>query len=301
MINNTVHTGTIIKGIAGRYIIDTGTECCECGARGKLRGLGITPMIGDVCDISIDSIDRSGDGAITRGSIEHIHPRKSMLIRPAVANIDQLVVVASVTSPEPNLELIDNFLITGEMNRLSSIICINKADLADTSELERIYSATGYRVVVTSAERNNGMDELKELLIGKNSALAGNSGVGKSSILNSLGIDCNLRTGAVSEKIQRGRHTTRHVELIKIPAGGMVLDTPGFSVFELPGVEAEDLEQYFPEFSEHLGGCRFRGCAHVHEPDCAVREALAQGRISERRYESYVHFYTELKNIKKYL
>lgn len=283
--------GVIIKGIAGFYYVKVADHIVECKARGKFRNESVAPMVGDRVEIN----EKSG-----KGSIEKIYARKSMLVRPAVANIDQLLVVVAVASPDPNPALIDHFLILGETNGLDTILCLNKIDLAGGEELERIYQQAGYRVICTDAAHHKGIDVLRPLLKGRITALAGNSGVGKSSILNALGVNLHLKTGAVSEKIHRGRHTTRHVELLELTDGGFVLDTPGFSSFSLPDIKAEDLQNYFPEFVDCIGKCRFRGCAHIGEPDCAVHAKLEQGRISQMRYDSYVQLYTELKKVKEW-
>ena len=284
-------TGVIVKGIGGKYFVKAEDIVYECSARGKLRNQSLTPMVGDKVDILIDG---------AQSSIENIHQRKTMLIRPAVANIDQLVIVAALSAPAPNLELVDNFLLLGEIIGIDIVLCLNKTDLTDAGEIRQIYEQARYRVICTSAVENNGLSELREVLDGKITAFAGNSGVGKSSILNALGLEHKMETGEVSRKIQRGRHTTRHVELLQLPSGGLVLDTPGFSTFELPNIRAQELERYFPEFAEHLDGCRFRGCSHTSEPDCAVLAALSNGDISLQRHGSYVSMYAELKKIKEW-
>jgi len=288
-------TGVIIKGIGGRYYVKSDEVVYECSARGKFRNQSLTPMVGDKVDIL-----QGAAHSDSHGSIEHIHQRKTMLIRPAVANIDQLVIVAALSAPQPNLELVDNFLLLGEIIGIDIVLCLNKTDLTDAGEIRYIYEKAGYPVICTSAVESNGLGELREALSGKISAFAGNSGVGKSSILNALGLEHKMETGEVSKKIQRGRHTTRHVELLQLPSGGLVLDTPGFSTFELPNIRAQELERYFPEFADHLGGCRFRGCSHTSEPDCAVLEALGNGDISPQRHDSYVNIYTELKKVKEW-
>ncbi len=246
-------------------------------------------MVGDYVDIEV----KNG-----KGSIENIHERTSMLVRPAVANINQLVVVVALASPEPNPELIDSFLIIGQHSGLDTILCFNKADLTCSDELIKTYSNAGYKLVVTSAPNGEGIDELKALLVGKITAFAGNSGVGKSSLLNALGVLGELETGAVSEKIRRGRHTTRHVELLELDGGALVLDTPGFSSFEMPKIRANELENYFAEFAPYIGKCRFRGCAHISEPGCAVLEAVSDGNISKMRHNSYKNLYEEQKKLK---
>ncbi len=284
-------TGVIIKGIGGFYYVKAEDEIFECKARGRFRKEGLVPMVGDTVSISV----KNG-----KGSIDEILPRTTMLIRPAVANIDQLVVVVALRSPEPHAALIDHFLILGEHSGIETVLCFNKADLPHTQELVDIYRNAGYRVVLTSVETGEGVEELKSLLKGKITAFAGNSGVGKSSLLNALGAPEGLETGRVSEKIQRGRHTTRHVELIELDGCALALDTPGFSSFEMPAVKAEELQDYFIEFASYIGGCKFRGCAHISEPGCAVLEAVAQGKVSKLRHNSYKELYQELKKVKEW-
>ncbi len=246
-------------------------------------------MVGDYVDIEI----KNG-----KGSIENIHKRTSMLIRPAVANINQLVVVCALASPQPHPALIDSFLIMGRHSGLDTILCFNKSDLEHSKEIKKAYQDAGCKIVVTSTQTGEGVDELRELLPGKITAFAGNSGVGKSSLLNALGVSYELETGAVSKKIQRGRHTTRHVELLELENGALVLDTPGFSSFEMPRIRAGELENYFAEFEPYLGGCKFRGCSHTSEPGCAVIEAVCEGKISKMRHESYKSLYEEQKKLK---
>jgi ribosome biogenesis GTPase len=283
--------GVIVKGVGGRYCVRAEGTVYDCGARGKFRNQSLTPMVGDMVEISVDGTDCS---------IENIRPRKTMLVRPAVANIEQLVIVAALSAPQPNLELVDNFLLIGEVIGINILLCLNKTDLTEAGEIKEIYEKAGYRVVCTSAALSEGIEELREAIRGKITAFAGNSGVGKSSILNALGLTVKMETGEISKKIQRGKHTTRHVELLSLPSGGLVLDTPGFSTFELPNVRAQDLERYFPEFAPYLGKCRFRGCSHTSEPDCTVLSALSDGAISQHRHGSYVKMYNELKKIKEW-
>ncbi len=281
--------GIITKGIGGFYYVQTETGTVECKARGVFRKEGQTPMVGDRVRIA----EKNG-----KGSIEEIYLRKNQLIRPAVSNIDQLVVTVALTDPAPNLFLVDCFLLLGEYAQIETVLCFNKTDLTQDTSAADIYAAAGYDVILTSVQTGEGIALLKEKLKDKTSAFAGNSGVGKSSLLNALGISGEMETGAISEKIKRGRHTTRHVELLGLADGGYVFDTPGFSSFEAPAIPADELAMYFREFAPYLGGCRFRGCAHVQEPDCAVKAALAEGRISESRYKSYCDLYAERKLVK---
>lgn len=283
-------TGIIIKGIGGFYYVKAAGNIYECKARGILRKQRITPMIGDITEIEL-----SGD----KGSIVAIKPRKSFLVRPPVSNIDTMVLVVAAASPEPNMFLIDKMLINAEIRGIEPVICINKTDLAKRNDIEKIYISAGYRVFSVSAEKKEGIKDLFDYLADKTTAFAGLSGVGKSSLL-SLITDDVLETGTVSEKIQRGRHTTRHVELFELKNGGFVLDTPGFSSLEVDGIKAEDLYKYFPEMAESEGQCKFRGCSHINEPGCFVKEQLSQGKISESRYESYKQLYEKLKTVKEW-
>ena len=283
--------GLILKGIGGFYYVKTDdNEIIECRARGVFRKDGITPLVGDYACVT----DETGGWFLS--GIEH---RKNSLVRPAVANIDQVVIVAAVSSPEPDTVLLDKMTVAAEMRDINSIICINKSDLADTSRLQKIYGKTGYPVLVTCAERGEGIEELKDLLSGKLSAFAGNSGVGKSSLMNRLMPHKVMETGEVS-KIERGRHTTRHAELMELDCGGLVIDTPGFGSFEVDTVEAEELKDYFPEFYPFEGKCRFSGCNHITEPDCAVRAAVKEKTVSKSRHKSYCQLFEELKSIKKW-
>lgn len=274
--------GTIYKGIGGFYYVMTAESgSVECKARGKFRKEHIIPMIGDEVEIEV----KNGKGSITE-----IYPRRSSLIRPAVANIDMIVVVAAAKSPDPSAAVIDRMLVNAEINGIEPVVCINKSDLADCSDIIEIYKKAGYRTLCVSAEKRDGIEELRNLICGRVTAFAGVSGVGKSSLLTLI-TGSDLEVGSVSDKISRGRHTTRHVELFKIPGGGYVLDTPGFSSIEPEDVTAEDLCDCFPEMREAKGQCRFRGCAHINEPDCAVKALLDSGDIAESRYNSYKELY----------
>ncbi len=284
-------TGTIYKGIGGFYYVNTEYDgIFECKARGKFRKDHIIPMIGDKVEIEV----KNGKGSITE-----IYERHTKLIRPAVANIDIVVVVAAAASPEPNTNLIDKMLVNAEINGIEPIVCINKSDLADSSTLVELYRKAGYKAISVSAEKKHGLDELMELIKGKTAAFAGVSGVGKSSILTHL-IGSKLETGNISEKISRGKHTTRHVELFPVEGGGYVLDTPGFSSVEAEDVDLHELEMCFPEFRNETGKCRFRGCAHINEPDCAVKDAVESGKISKSRYDTYVELYEFVKGRKQW-
>lgn len=280
--------GRINKGIGGFYYVAVDDEIIECKARGKFRKEHITPIIGDEVEIEV----KNGKGAITK-----IYERKNSLIRPAVANIDVIVVVVASKDPDPATFVTDKMLVNAEINGIPSIVCINKSDLANTSELYDIYTCAGYKTVCVSALENNGLDELFEIIKGKTAAFAGVSGVGKSTILSRI-TGMELETGTVSDKISRGKHTTRHVELFKMRGGGYVLDTPGFSSVETEDISLQDLESCFPEILKHSSNCRFRGCAHIGEPDCAVKNAVLEGVIPQSRYESYKELY-EIQKGKK--
>ena len=281
--------GKIYKGIGGFYYVATDTgEIIECKARGKFRKERIIPIIGDDVEIEV----KNGKGSITE-----IYERKNSLIRPAVANIDLIVVVVAAKDPDPATFVTDKMLVNAEINGIEAVVCINKTDLAENAELKEIYEKSGYKTLSVSATEKNGLDELFEIIKGKTAAFAGVSGVGKSTILSHI-TGMSLETGEVSDKISRGRHTTRHVELFKVAGGGYVLDTPGFSSVETEDITAEDLEECFPEIREFSGGCRFRGCAHLEEPDCAVKQAVSDGRIPQSRYESYKELY-EIQRSKK--
>ncbi|MGI5931970.1 MAG: ribosome small subunit-dependent GTPase A [Eubacterium sp.] len=290
--------GKIIKGIAGFYYVYVAESgIYECKAKGIFRKNNLKPLVGDNCSIEvIDESDR-------QGNIVQIHPRKNSLIRPAIANIDQAVVIFAAVYPKPHLNLVDRLLVTMEKQKIPSLIVFNKKDLAEEEELDRLkeaYRTAGYPLIFTSTVTGEGMDELMQNLRGKTSAVAGPSGVGKSSIINWLSPDVQMETGAVSEKIARGRHTTRHAQLIYLADHTYIADTPGFTSFGIDSFEKEEIGELFPEFAPYEKYCRFSGCSHISEPVCGVRDAVAQGEISRSRYDSYCEFYRELKGKKKY-
>lgn len=291
-------TGKIMKGIGGFYYVYVeNAGLYECRAKGIFRNKKMKPNVGDVVDIDVISEEEK------TGNLVVIHPRKNQLIRPMVANVDQALVIFAVHEPEPNFQLLNRFLIMMEKQEIPVVICFNKMDLASDAEREQLlldYENSGCHVLFSSAQEGEGIPELKSLLKGKTTVMAGPSGVGKSSTLNSISEGKQMETGAVSEKIKRGRHTTRHSELIYLGEDTYLMDTPGFSSLYLMDIDKEDLRFYFPEFGAYENQCRFNGCSHIHEPGCAVKEALAEGRISRMRYEDYCYLYEELASARKW-
>lgn len=284
--------GKIIKGIAGFYYVDSHDGIFQCKAKGIFRNKSIKPLVGDNVEFEITHEEDK------EGNITEILERDNELIRPAVANIDQAMIVFALKAPNPNVNLLDKLLVCMEYQNIETIICFNKSDIGDkdyAEELASIYRNAGYKVLFTSATENKGVEEVKKVLKGKSTVFAGPSGVGKSSMLNAIKEDAVMETGDISEKIGRGKHTTRHSEIFKTDDDTYVFDTPGFGSVFIPGMTKEKLEDCFPEFSLYTNECRFIGCAHINEPDCAVKEALEAGKISESRYESYKAFYEELK------
>ncbi|MCM1188021.1 MAG: ribosome small subunit-dependent GTPase A [bacterium] len=287
--------GKIVKGIAGFYYVYARGRVYECKAKGVFRKDGRKPLVGD--DVEFTVLDREKG----LGNIDVLLVRRSELIRPAVANIDQALVIFSAVKPAPNFNLLDRFLIMMGRQDIPCVICFNKQDIDEEGvgeEYRRIYADCGYETVLTSAAQGSGIDRLKSLLAGKTTTVAGPSGVGKSSLVNCLQSGTVMETGQISEKIERGRHTTRHTELLSAGEDTFILDTPGFSSLGLFGLEKEQLARYYPEFAEYEKDCRFRGCAHLAEPVCGVRAAVEEGRISRVRYENYRLLYEELKNRK---
>lgn len=291
--------GKIIKGIAGFYYVHLPNEnrIYECKAKGIFRNQNIKPLVGDDVEINTD------DQPAGCGTISRILPRKNELIRPAVANVDQAMIIFAAAEPNPNLNLLDRFLIMMRRQGLNTIVCFNKMDIVDDKEialLNETYQRCGYQVHFTSMLEGNGLEELSELLKGKTTVLAGPSGVGKSTFINLLQPEVKMETGVVSEKIKRGKHTTRHSELIYVEQDTYVMDTPGFSSLYIDEIETEELRDYFQEFREYEDQCRFGGCSHRNEPGCAVKEALAENKISKIRYDNYIILYNELKDKKRY-
>ncbi|MCQ4921840.1 ribosome small subunit-dependent GTPase A [Tissierella carlieri] len=288
--------GIIIKGIGGFYYVKTESGIVECRARGIFREEKLTPLVGDKVKIRISDEDNTG-------YIEEIYPRTSQLLRPPVANITQAIIVMSIKKPDINTWLLDRFLIMAEHEKLEIIICINKSDLMPEKalELKTIYENIGYRVINTSVVAGLGIDELKIALDNNISVFAGPSGVGKSSLLNAVNRNFKLETGDVSTKTKRGKHTTRHVELLELHDNAFVLDSPGFSSLNIDFIEEEiQLKNYFKEIYKYGENCRFISCLHGNEPDCEVKKQVEEGNIFKERYENYLFFLEEIKNIRRY-
>ncbi len=284
--------GRIIRGIAGFYYVLTADgETYACRARGIFRKNGMKPLVGDEVEFSVT------DPKDMEGSVDEILPRKSELLRPAVANVDQALLLFAVKSPDPNFQLMDRFLIQMKSRGLSVLICFNKTDLAEPSDIEalREYTAqTACRSLFLCAKTGEGIEEVLRELGGKTTALAGPSGAGKSTLINRLCPEAAMETGAVSAKTERGKHTTRHAELLTAGSDTFLVDTPGFSSLLLPEIKKEELRDYYPEFAPFEEECRFLRCSHVGEKDCGVKRALEKGLIHEERYRNYVMFYGEL-------
>ena len=290
--------GKIIKGIAGFYYVHCAhSKIYECKAKGIFRYKNIKPLVGDNVEIDVISEEEA------TGNIVKVLERKNALIRPEVANIDQALIVFAVKSPSPNLNLLDRFLVMMEVQEVPCIIAFSKSDLADDEEIRKlceIYGQAGYEALSISTLEDINIDIIETKIAGKTTALAGPSGVGKSTLLNRLVPEANMETGDISRKIERGKHTTRHSEIFHAGEDTYILDTPGFSSMYVNSFEKEELKYYFPEFESYFGSCKFNGCVHINEPGCSVKEALEAGKINKSRYENYVLLYEELKNIKKY-
>lgn len=288
-----IETGRIIKSLSGFYDVWTENKVITCRARGSMRRTGLSPQVGDIVDISVEK---------GKGMVERIHPRKNSFVRPAVANLDLLVVFAANVNPVTEPFLIDRVAAIAGDQEVPVCICVNKCDMDPAEDLTAIYRQAGYTVIQTSAETGLGIDELRKALSGKFCAFTGNSGVGKSSILNALSPELKLPVGEVSEKLGRGRHTTRHVELYDVD-DALIADTPGFSSFDTDQMEVilkENLQYAFPEFGKYIGTCQFRDCSHRKEPGCAVTTALAAGEIGKSRYESYLKLYEKAMQINEW-
>lgn len=281
--------GKIVKGISGFYyvhVVESGIY--ECKAKGIFRQQKMKPLVGDDVEIDIISEEKK------TGNVAAILPRKNALIRPAVANVDQALLIFAAASPNPNFNLLDRFLVMMGRQDVPVILCFNKCDLIteeQQQEIASIYEASGCKILFVSAKKELGLKELQEILEGKTTTVAGPSGVGKSSLINLLAPEACMETGEISKKIERGRHTTRHAELIQLKGDGYIMDTPGFSSLYLPEMEKEELQDCYPEFAAFEPYCRFQGCSHISEPDCGVKEALSEGKIHPVRYENYCQLY----------
>ena len=290
--------GKIIKGIAGfYYIYAEDGNVYECKAKGIFRKDNFKPLVGDNVEISVLNEEEN------EGSVTSILPRRNSLIRPAVANVDQAFLIFAMENPKPNFLLLDRFLIMMEQQEIPAVICFNKKDVGDKDEMEKlyeIYTGCGYRVVLSSTYEGEGMDEIHEILNGKTTVVAGPSGVGKSSITNCMQGEVQMETGEISKKLKRGKHTTRHSQVIPVEKNTFLVDTPGFSSLYLTDMKEEELRDYFPEFVMYEPQCRFQGCMHIHEPGCAVKKALSEGKISQQRYDNYLALYEELKEKRRY-
>ena len=286
--------GRIVRSLSGFYDVQTPEGLITCRGRGSLRKQGESPLTGDVVKVTVEN---------GKGMVEAILPRRNSFIRPAVANVDALVIFAANVNPVTEPFLIDRVAAIAGDRGVPVHLCINKCDLDPAVDLERIYRAAGFSVIITSAETGEGVEELRQLLQGKLTAFTGNSGVGKSSILNRLCPQLQLPTGEVSEKLGRGRHTTRHVELYRLDEDTYVADTPGFSSFDTDQMDLvlkENLQYAFPDFGRYLGECQFHDCSHRKEPGCAVTAALREGLIEPTRYDSYLRLYEKASQIKQW-
>lgn len=285
-------SGRIMKALSGFYYVQTQTELVECKARGRFRRERITPLVGDWVELSLEH---------GKGMLEDIKPRKNSFVRPAVANIDVLVLLVSQAIPVTDPFLIDRVTAIAGNQNVPVVICVNKTDLNAEGRIAEIYTHAGYDVVTTSAVTGEGIDELLHLICGKVAVFTGNSGVGKSSVLNCLAPQLSVQTGEISDKLGRGRHTTRHIELFPLDDKTLIADTPGFSSFDTDQMEIvlkENLQYAFPDFAPYLGKCQFHDCAHLKEPGCAVTNAVREGKIEQTRYASYVKLYEKAKEIK---
>lgn len=285
-----------MKGIGGFYYVRCGETIYECRARGVFRKKKITPLVGDF--VRVEPEEEPGKGTLTE-----ILPRRNFLVRPPVANLDQLLIVASLQDPQPNLLMIDKTIAAAEYHNIEPVIVLNKTDLEDGNAIEEIYRQAGFTCIQASAHTGEGIERIREQLQGRVSVFTGNSGVGKSSLLNCIDERLGLSTGEISQKLGRGRHTTRHVEIFELENGGFVADTPGFSTLDIERfqlIRKEELPDCFREFAPFLGQCRFTSCAHTVEKGCAILQAVEEGKIARSRWESYCTMYQEVKDIKEW-
>lgn len=290
--------GKIIRGIAGFYYVHVPEMgILECKAKGIFRNRGEKPLVGD--NVSVELLERDA----MLGSITAILERENALIRPAVANVDQALVIFAASFPKPNFNLLDRFLLMMQVQGIPVGICFNKTDAAEQQEITQMledYRNSGAEIYLTSTVQGDGLEELRQGLMNRTTVLAGPSGVGKSSVLNAIFPDAKMETGEISEKIKRGKHTTRHSELFSLGGNTYVMDTPGFTSLGLPDMEKEELREYYTEFEAYRDRCRFLGCVHINEPDCALKEAVERGEVSRLRYENYKILFEELKDRQKY-
>lgn len=289
--------GIITKGVGGNYYVDIGSKIIECRARGLFRLKNIKPLVGDKVLIRITEEDED------MGYIEEIKERTSEIKRPPVANAQQLIIIFSVKNPEPSFILLDKLLIAAKSNNLNPVICINKSDLANEEEKENIlniFKNTGYKIIFTSKYDEDSLQNLKDILKDRLNVFSGPSGVGKSSLMNAIEPGFYLETGEISDKLKRGRHTTRHAEIFKLGFGGYAVDTPGFSSFELEGIDEYSLKSYYPEIVKYDDGCKFLDCLHYKEPGCVIKEAVNSDLISRVRYNNYIKLLEQIKESKPY-
>ena len=291
-MHNKVETGRIVRSLSGFYDVQTTNSVITCRGRGSLRRTGLTPLTGDFVEITVEK---------GKGMVEKILPRKNCFVRPAVANVDALVVFAANANPVTEPFLIDRVAAIAGDQEVPVYLCINKCDLDPAVDLQKIYTHAGFSVICASAETGEGVEELRRLLRGKLTAFTGNTGVGKSSMLNALCPSLALPTGEVSERLGRGRHTTRHVELFCLGDDTFVADTPGFSSFDTDQMEVllkENLQYAFLDFASYIGCCQFRDCSHRAEPGCCIRQAVESGELEQSRYDSYLRLYEKAEQIK---
>jgi len=297
--------GKIIKSIAGFYEVHTGDCVYRCRAKGIFRALGKKPLVGD--DVEIDITDTVS--VPKEGNVRALLPRKNELVRPNVANVDQALLIFAITHPAPSYNMLDRFLITMQERALDAVLCFTKKDLATQEEMQELretYEACGCRVLFISSFMPESLGEVQAVLAGKTTVLTGPSGAGKSTLINTLCPDANMQTGELSRKIHRGKNTTRHVELLAVDERGggdwlpdtYLVDTPGFTSLWVQDIEPDQLHYYYPEFEKYEPACRFNGCVHINEPDCAVKAALGRGEISRIRYRNYCEIYEDLRNRK---
>lgn len=294
------YKGRIIKGVGGFYYVDTAEYASEggenavfeCPARGRFRKYKQTPLVGDIVTVIADNLSK-------KGVVDEILPRRNVLLRPPVANVTQMAVVIAAANPRPNLYLTDKMLAAAQAARIDAVVCVNKTDIENADVICEIYKSAGYCTIPMSASDGTNVDILKEKLNGNITVFAGNSGVGKSSILNCVSGTERFETGEISSKAERGRHTTRHTELVRLDSGGYIIDTPGFGTIDFSGISPSECVSFFKEFENYTGDCRFSDCRHMNEPNCGITAAVERGDIAKSRYESYVRMLTEAESAGK--